>query len=306
MISKTFMAFAKGTDTSKVVEFNRYWGIAPCFVKAVNPNKAEMEQLFNTTIENEPTYVGELDVDGEKIINARVTFVVQPDVEGVEPISISFFVRHQYRFNRDKTKIQVIDKYARTAWVTKEDLTTHNIPIYSNGKPANIDKDYRPVFVGEENLTKFMIEYLGVPSLEYFRDGEWHKNPNPEDCVARFDGIEKIFTGDVKEIKEIIALQPTNKVKIMFGVRNTNDGKQYQTFFSDGFRRNNAQKKTTLTFFEKELEERKSIGAYSTSEFKVGDFEKYSVQPTEIKPNDTSDLPFGDDPFSTTPKTPWE
>ena len=45
-IGYAFMAFAKGTESKDGNKVVRYIGVAPVFVLAVNPNKAELEKLY--------------------------------------------------------------------------------------------------------------------------------------------------------------------------------------------------------------------------------------------------------------------
>ena len=57
--NKLFMAVAKGRSTD-TAEYKRYIGVAPVFINAVNPTKKELEGFYNTTIDNEPKYLGEV------------------------------------------------------------------------------------------------------------------------------------------------------------------------------------------------------------------------------------------------------
>lgn len=304
--AKLFMAIAKGKESTEGTSFVRYIGVAPCFVKTVNPTKEEMESIFNTQLEKAPEYIGEVEVtEGTgkvKYPNVRLTFIVQPDSSktGIEvaPMSVSMFIQRRARYNKDATKVQVIDKYGRTAWVTIEQAKNHEIPVYSNG-PANIDKDYRPAYVGEEELTNFLIAYLNIPSVMKYNTTErkWYMVDNPQDCECRLDHIEDYFKGNFSELSTAISLQPTNKVKILFGVRTGNDGKQYQTVYTNMFLRNSVSDYSKL---DADLQERKNAGAYSTTEFEVGDFKEYKVKSTTFEDN-SSDLPFG--PSSNA--TPW-
>lgn len=291
--SISLMALAKGKESTEgTAEFKRYIGIAPCFIQAVNPDKLTLEKVYGRTLEAEPDYVGEVEVDGEKIKNVRITFLAKPNPEitgmDIAPVSVSMFVQNRYRYNKDKTKVQVIDKYGRTAWVTIEQAKNHEIPMYSNG-PANLDKDYRPCYVGEEDLTGFMKAYLGIDDvMQYNKDtGKWYLVEHPEYCECRLDGIANYFTGNVKEIREGIALQPENRVRIMFGVKTGNDGRQFQAAFTNFFGKNNTPKATAFKQFEKVLSERKQGGAYSTTEFAVCDFKEYDVNSTSFSDNNT-------------------
>ena len=47
-----FMAFANGKESTEGASIKRYIGVAPVYVLAVNPTKAELEQIYDTTLEN--------------------------------------------------------------------------------------------------------------------------------------------------------------------------------------------------------------------------------------------------------------
>ena len=297
-----FMAIAKGKESVEGAQIKRYIGVAPVFVKSVNPNKKQMEALFNTELDKDPEYIGTMDIDGEQVPNARITFVVQPDPEKigfeVNPMTVTLFVRKQYRYNRDKTKVQVIDKYGRTAWVTIEQAKAKEIPMYANG-PANLDKDYRPCYVGEEDLTNFLIAYLNIPSpMKYNREEKkWYLVDNPEESECRLDNIEGLFKGDFTELEQAISWQPNNKVKIMFGVRTSDDNKQYQAAYTQMFLKNGI---TDYSKLDADMQERKNNGAYATTEFSVCPFKEYTVEETTFKEENNVDpfaSPAGDNPW---------
>ena len=312
---KIFMAFAKGQETvDNVAIVKRYTGVAACYVVGVNPNKTELEKIYGTTIENEPEYRGSVDIDGRKVENVRVDFIVKTvaeDNNGIEMTSkVALFLRKEYRFNREKTKVQVIDKYGRTAWVTVEQAKAKEIPVYANG-PANLDADYRPCYVGEEELTNFIKAYLNIPNVMKYVDNKWVMVDNPADCVARLDNIEKYFTGDYSELRDVIALQPMNKIKILFGVKTNDEGKQYQAVYTQMFMKNGVRDFARL---EKDLADRKAAGANPTTEFTEGDLKEYNPQPTSFATpsenvgNPFAENPFGDtvDPLASMASNPWE
>ena len=217
------------------------------------------------------------------------------------------FIRNEYRFNKDKTKVQVIDKYGRTAWVTKEQAKNHEIPVYKNG-PANIDKDYRPAYVGEEDITNFLKLFLGISNVE-----KWVKNEatgrrevvglvdNPQDCECRLENIEDYFKGKFNEIKDAINLMPNNKIKVLFGVRTTDEGKQYQDVYTRKFLSN------TVSVYDKlaeDVQTNKDNGAYPNTEFVVADLQEYTVQATNFNNtnNNNGDMPFDEE---TSASTDW-
>ena len=308
MKSYVMMAFGKAQESKEAAEIKRFTGVGSVFVVGVNPNKSELEKLYERELDKDPEYVTEKD----GVVSARIDFIVKTDTAAkcnndIELLTkVSMFIRKEYRFNKDKTKVQVIDKYGRTAWVTKEQAQNHEIPVYNNGKPANIDKDYRPAYVGEEDITNFLKLFLGIPNVE-----KWVKNEetgrrevvglvdNPEDCECRLENIEDYFKGKFNEIKDAINLMPNNKIKVLFGVRTTDEGKQYQDVYTRKFLSN------AVSVYDKlaeDVQSNKDNGAYPNTEFVIADLQEYTVQATNFNNtnNDNGDMPFdGEAPAAT-------
>ena len=308
MKNYVMMAFGRAQESKEAAEIKRFTGVGSVFVVGVNPNKSELEKLYDRELDKDPEYITEKD----GITSARIDFIVKTDTAAkcnndIELLTkVSMFIRKEYRFNKDKTKVQVIDKYGRTAWVTKEQAKNHEIPVYSNGKPANIDKDYRPAYVGEEDITNFLKLFLGIPNVE-----KWVKNEetgrrevvglvdNPEDCECRLENIEDYFKGKFNEIKDAINLMPNNKIKVLFGVRTTDEGKQYQDVYTRKFLSN------AVSVYDKlaeDVQSNKDNGAYPNTEFVVADLQEYTVQATNFNNtnNDNGDMPFdGEAPAAT-------
>lgn len=309
------MAIARGNESKESQEFKRYIGIAPVMIKAINPSKKEHEELFNTTLDNDPEYISVVtDNDGNEFQSARIQVIFQPDNDkiGIEMplVTMALFIQNRARIGANSGKTQVIDKYGRTAWVTQEELASHAIPVYSNG-PANIDKDYRPAYVGEEELMEFVKTYLCIPSPTVWDNNLRKQVSNdkvkPEECECRFDNLDKIFKGDFSEIKEALGFQPTNKVKILLGVRtDTNTGRLYQTVYTKKFLRNSSN---NFNAMGKEIEEmRKNAmenGRMLNTEYEACAVHEYSVTPTPIAPVEieSEDFPFSE---SSSTGLPWD
>ena len=290
-----FFAFGKAVESKESTPVKRYVGIAPVKVVAVNPTKAELEKIYNTTLDNEPEYLGSREVNGNNVPYVRVDFVVKTDVDksGIDMTTkVSFFVRKQYMMNKDATKVKVVDKYARTAWVTQEEFKNKLIPTYANG-PARIDNNYRMLYQGEEELLMFVKNYLGILDVDEYVDGVWRMRSNPEDYTAGFSDMEKWFKGDISEIKGAISMMPDNYIKLLFGVRTTDEGREYQDVFSRASQRFNTRKNTTI---EKALTEAKNAGAYPNTYFETCELKEYAPAPTNVAATvaDDDDLPFGD------------
>ena len=312
------MAISKGNASKEAQEFKRFIGVCPVFVKAVNPNKAEHEKLFNTTLEEAPVYVQDKeDNDGNSYKNVRISVVLQPDTEKIgfdmPLVTMPLFITNQKQHGANSGKYQVVDKYGRFAWATEAEISTKEIPTYSNGKKADISNDYRIAYVGEEDLTNFIRVFLCIPSITKWDNNEKCMVPNtdvkPEECECRLDieTFEKFFKGDFSDIKDILGFQPTNKVKVCLGVRTDANGKLFQSVYTKKFISNAA---TNYSSLDKALQ---ADIAYATThnkalstEYSAKAVHEYSVTPTtftapessEVTPS--SDMPFDDssDPFA--------
>lgn len=280
------MGFSRGTQSVESEGRKLYMGVGSFFVKGVNLNKKELGEIFGSEREKEPVYLGERDIPLVGVFpRVRIDFVISTDPEknnGIDKTFIvPFFVTKREVRGSQSGKLQVIDKYGRTQWVTDAELATHAIPVSSKtGLPLNIDADYRPVYDGEENLTNFIKAYLNIPDVE-----KWENKKvvglidNPKDAEARLDDIEKIFNGDFSSLKEYITYQPSNKVKLELGVRTTNDNKQYQAFFTEMPLKSSVSNYARL---EKTINERQASGAYGDTVFEVYDLKEYNNTPTDF------------------------
>lgn len=298
----TLMAFSAGQVSKEAGVISRYIGVGSVNVVAINPTKAQLEEIFGNEVESDPVYTGVQEQDGKQIRFARLDIVLKTVPEnnnGIENTSrMALFIREQYRYNRDQTKVQVIDKYGRTAWVTKEELAAKEVPTYSNGKKANLDPDYRPCYQGEEDVTNFFKAFLNIPSPMVYKNKEWVPAENLDDCLARFDSIAKAFSGDFKEFVDAWKLQQANKVKVLYGIRTTNEGKQYQTFYTKMFLRNGQSNYDRL---EDDVKATQEAGGLSTSEFQVVPLQEYVVNSTPLEQS----APAGADPFGNPDDNPF-
>ena len=305
------MAISKGNASKEAQEFKRFIGVCPVFVKAVNPNKAEHEKLFNTTLEEAPVYVQDKeDNDGNSYKNVRISVVLQPDVEKIgfdmPLVTMPLFITNQKQYGANSGKYQVVDKYGRFAWATEAEISAKEIPTYSNGKKADISNDYRIAYVGEEDLTNFIRVFLCIPSITKWDNNEKCMVPNtdvkPEECECRLEveSFEKLFKGDFSEIKDILGFQPTNKVKVCLGVRTDANGKLFQSVYTKKFISNAA---TNYSSLDKVLQ---ADIAYATThnkalstEYSAKAVHEYSVTPTTFTASESSEvtpssgMPFG-------------
>lgn len=210
MTNKIFMAFATGSESTEGNVVKKYTGVGSVSVLAVNPDKETLEKLYNTTINDDPSYLSEVEVgpEGDKhtVPQVRIDFIVQTDPEKCNGIDmktkIPFFITKEVRYNRDRSKVQVINKYGETTWLPIENAKSGTVPAnLSWFEPA----DFRPAYIGEEDLTGFLKAYLNIPNKSYRKsNGEVVELPNKADAEARLDKIENYFKGDYSELREAI------------------------------------------------------------------------------------------------------
>lgn len=296
--SYSFLAIGKTQESKEAAEFKRYVGIGSSFVVGVNPTKKELEDIYGREMANDPEYV----VDTENGKEARVTFIVKTDANacnGIEMVNrVMFTLRNAPAYNRDQTKVQVIDKYGNTTWADTETAKAGGKILTANGNSAKIDSSYRMACVGEAELINFLKVYLCVADAFDYVNGSWVKRADADDNVFGLEHIKDYFKGDFSEIKEAIALQPNNKVKLLYGVRTTDDGKQYQTVatHSNMVLRNSAGSKA-IERLEKELNNLKERGSYASTDFRVQELAEYTVEATNLSNTPASEESTGDMPW---------
>ena len=301
------MAIAKGRESAEATEVKRYIGVASCNIVAINPNKAALDAIYGRPSDKEPNYVGEQDVNGVKLPQARIDILFKLDEKYLDETGkhidtifrMSILLSKTAQANRDNTKYKVVDEYGNTAWVTTDQLKNHEVPMYTNG-PASITKNYRALYRNEEIIMNIIKTFLRITTIRIDANGNplkynnaskaWEPTNDASDGLIRFDTTDKFFSGDFKELQEAISYQPNNKVKVLFGVKN-NDGKMYQDIY-DVVLGNGV---TNYDRLEKELESTKANGGYTNTEFKICEFQEYTVTPTNFSSNAAPAV----DPFAT-------
>lgn len=278
MNSYSFLAIGKTHESKESVSTKRYIGVGSSYVIAVNPTKKELENIYGREIANEPIYVKE---DAE-VPTVRIDFIVKTDPEqcnGIETVNhASMLLVNEPAYNSDKTKVQIIDEYGNTTWAPVEDAKM-NVRIQHNGMDAKIAPKYRMACRGEADLVDFLRNYLGVDDAFTYTNGSWTiKDGNLDDYKFSLEHIKDYFKGDVSELKEALTLQPKNKLKLLYGVRTTDNGQYQAVCTRNGMTlRNNATAKG-LTRLEKQI-----AGMNSTNtEYRVCPLQEYVVAPTDL------------------------
>lgn len=281
--SYVFLAIGKTQESTETQEFKKYVGVGSSYVVAVNPTKKELEEIYGHEMANDPEYV--VDTDNGK--EARITFIVKTDpniCNGIEITNrVMFTLRNAPAYNKDQSKVQVIDKYGNTTWANTEDAKAGKKLFSTTGKELKIDSSYRMACVGEADLIGFLKAYLNVGDAFNYVNDSWVKKDNADDFLFGLEHIKDYFSGNFSEIKDAIALQPNNKVKLLYGVRTKDDGKQYQAVATrNGMVLLNSAGSKALDKLEKDLANAKNAGSYASTDFRVQPLAEYSVEPTDL------------------------
>lgn len=278
----SFLAIGKTQESKEGSEgFKRYVGLASSFVLAVNPAKKELDELLGYESQSDPEYIKE-DEQGKQAI---ITFIVKTDPDtnnGIEIVNrATITLRPQPAYNRDETKVQVIDQYGNYTWADTETAK-------AGGKiehASKLDK-YRMACVGECALVDFLKKYLNVPDAYDYKNGSWIKKENgkAEEGIFGLEHIKDYFKGDFSEIKDAIKLQPNNKIKLLYGVRTNDEGKQYQAVCTrEQMMLNNAAGSNSVAKLAKDLANAKNNGSFSNVDYRVQELQEYDVQPTNLE-----------------------
>lgn len=284
---------SSGRESVEEPVFKKYTGVGAYKVLAINPSIATLQKLYPNRAEmTEPDYL--LPERGDKPNGCRIDIYLESIPEknnGATFISkVSYFLSNTPMQSKNEMKVQIIDKFGDTCWISKEDLKKGNLP------PTISSQGLRMAYQGEENLTKFLRAMLNIPKRGYFKDGTYTVTVKDENnAVCQLDHIADYFKGDFKELHDIIKSAANLKLKLLTGVRTTLDNKQYMEFYIAcpmPYSQQNYSYMHTMLMKDKER------GVLDKSYFgdPPYDFQEYVVTPTpdtEVnKVEDEDDLPF--------------
>lgn len=237
----TMNGFA-GVSVGKV--FDRYIGSAKFDIVAVMPTKEELEAL-GFQVDEEPVYLSEKKDEntGEVTTQLRVALVFRAKDENDKEVMFrhNIFLGKKALVGKDSGKIQVIDQYGRTAWVTEEQFNSKLIPTYTDketGKEVEmqITSEYRKTFVGEEELVGIIRIARGTSDAMYYdRTSKTRKYINDLSkalCRLPVEMVVDLFTEKgIDIIRSIIPLN-TNQVKLFAIMQKNSEGKLINSLYT--------------------------------------------------------------------------
>ena len=285
-----FLIVGKTSQSTESQQVKRYIGLGSSFIKAVNPDKKTLDSIMGFESQKEPEYVKE-DKDGKM---AFITFITATDPEQCNGIDLksrlTFILRNSPAYNKDKTKVQVIDIYGNFTWANVEDVKEGKKLLSSSGKELRIASKYRMAYVGEVDLVAFLKDYLCIDPAFNYVNGSWVLKDNADDCLFSLEHIKDYFNGNFSELKDALKLQPNSKVKLLYGIRNTDNG-QYQTIATrEGLFLRNSAGKRAVAKLESTLNDAKNNGAFPSTEFKVQPLQEFEVEATDLSKTNNDPL----------------
>ena len=285
-VNKLFLTLNVGEKPEEnITSFKRYIGIAAVTVTALNPSKKELEALYEREYQ-EPEY----NVETPKGKAYRLEFHVKTDPQwanlNIDTTGrIRFLISDKPRKSKDETKVQVIDDYGETAWVTKNQFENNEKP-----EGCRVIGKYRVCHEGEADLVAFLKEWLNIP-LSTSWNNEMHswipKNQDElEKCKIILDWKE-LVNGNLKELQDIIKQCAEYRVKVLFGIRTTEDNRHYSDICNRIFLRHS---NGNLSRFDKELNRLKESGMYANTQFSTDLLHEWTVNKTTFTP-ETGPMP---------------
>ena len=280
--------------TENTFKNDRYIGYGPVKVVAINPNKDALLQM-GFKAEEEPVYLAK-DSEGIEMVYIDVYF--QKTTNALDTLEFSMPIKHRFflkkkQITSDKGSVLCINDYGNSTFIPIEHAKIKTVPenlSWFKGK-------YMVACEGQREFTEFLRAFFGIPNLTYKnKAGEIVTINNPSDAEVGLENWLNLFKGDFSEIK-IIENYSENKLRVLFGVKTTDDNKNYQQVFYHYFGKINNTSKNQL---EKQLTEAINNGRYAGVEFSLEPIHEYNqnIKPTLVKEVDTDLSEMSENPSS--------
>jgi len=220
----------KRENTGGGGEFAKKVGLFEAKVIAVNPDAEEFKDLLGMEIKEDSKqteYLGER--DGNTTL--RLDFWLE-EVKSKDKFKVTFFLENKEKENKDATKKQYINNIGMCSWADD---------------PNNLyewftKREYRPAFVGEEDLYNFMRTWLSdldYREVETTLQLEW----------------KKLMRGNVKDIKDQISGEWATNIVALATIKSVikeDETKEYQGVYNRAFLPAYALKQMRLLEFNNE------------------------------------------------------
>lgn len=272
------MAISKGKEVTGNFVNKYYTGVAGLKIIGLNPNKAQFKELMGIELQEEPMYI-KLREDGIKQIYLDFICETIPELSGdiSTRFNIRYFLTASPRISVAKGKKQFINLYGDTIWLTKEEFQTKTLPQYA------VNNDYqfvemRECLQGEDDVMNLIKKALNIPNYSYLKADGTRGFNDPVDCEAQFstEELNNLLNGDFESLRELL-VENCKGFKLDFYVRKTDDGKQYQGYFTRYPMHITTKKYTTLI---KQIESSVTSGLNGDFGDDTFEFKEYKLTPT--------------------------
>lgn len=257
---------------AKKVEINsnflNYIGVGLFKIVAINPNRQKLNEMYpNSTSTEEPVYFNK-DKDGSDVfrIDIYCKLFENPDIPNYIH-KVTFFLRNTPLLNRDKTSVKVINNYGQTIYIPIDHYKANTLPENLSWFPT----PYKPCYPGQEEFIAFLKAYFATKELNKFVDGQPVRIEKPEDAEMFIEDVQAFLKGDLTEIADIVEYD--NPIKIVVGVRTTDDNKVYQDTFLQRFIKANTK---DYTYVQRHIDDAKNAGKYPNTVFSIENIHVYS------------------------------
>lgn len=204
----------KREQSSASSDFTKKVGLFEAEVVAVNPNAEEYKDILGMELKEDSKateYLG-TSQNGNKTL--RIDFWLE-EVKSKEKFKVTFFLEDVVKVNKDATKTQYINAVGMCSWA---DDPNNLYEWFTN-------REYRPAFVGEEDLYNFLRTWLGNLDL---RDAE---------STLQIEW-KKLMNGNVRDIKQLIGGEFVTNVVALATIKSVikdGDTKEYQNIYNKAF-----------------------------------------------------------------------
>ncbi len=235
----------KKRESNALPEFTKQVGLFEAKVVAINPNAEEYKDVLEIELKDDSKALDYLSVNKEGNTALRVDIWLQ-NIKNESKFKVTFFLENREKENKDGTKLQYINAVGVCSWAADAD----DLPDWF------AKRDYRPAFVGEEELYGFLRTWLG--NLDY-RD---------EETTLDLDW-KKLMKGNLKDLKSQIDGEYCTNVVALATIKTVvkdGDVKEYQNIYNKSF-----------------------LPAYTLKQFRLVDYNKSDMQ-SKLRAKATRDL----------------
>lgn len=204
----------KKREQTSFPESTKKVGLFEAKVIAVNPDTEEYKELLNIDLKEDSKATEYLGKSQDGNTTLRVDFWLE-EVKSKDRFKVTFFLENKEKYNKDQTKKQYINNIGMCSWADDP----------NNLQEWFTKREFRPSFVGEEDLYNFMRTWLS--DLDY-RDAE---------TTLQLEW-KKLMNGNVRDLKQQINGEWSTNIVALATIKSVikdDETKEYQNIYNKAF-----------------------------------------------------------------------